>query len=102
MAHITGGGLTGEPAAGPARRIPWRLSTAGSWTWPECFQWLQQAGNVAESEMYRTFNCGVGMICCVAAEDADNAIEFLSQAGERVWRLGQIESGKGEAHVRFD
>ena len=91
LAHITGGGLTGNIP----RILPEGLAAhldARAWTWPPVFQWLQQAGGVATDEMYRTFNCGIGMVVVVDAADAENAARFLTQQGETVYRLGRIES----------
>jgi len=62
-----------------------------SWRRPAIFDWLQQQGNVPESEMLRTFNCGVGMVVCVPADGAEHAIHLLTDEGETVWRLGHIE-----------
>lgn len=101
LAHITGGGLPGNlprvlPAGADAR------IDEGSWTWPPVFQWLQQQGGVERFEMYRTFNCGVGMVVVVPAEQADAAIAHLNAAGESAWRLGEIvPSTHAEATVVF-
>jgi len=90
MAHITGGGLT--------ENVP-RVLPAGvkavidqsAWQRPKLFQWLQSAGNVAESEMHRVFNCGIGMVIVVAPGDVDRATTLLRSAGETVYRIGAIE-----------
>jgi phosphoribosylformylglycinamidine cyclo-ligase len=98
LAHITGGGL---PENLP-RVLPEDTKAvidAGSWEIPEVFKWLQQAGNIEDSEMLRTFNCGVGMVLCVAEQDADLAMNILSNAGEQVWRLGHIEASDGTPEV---
>jgi len=91
MAHITGGGLL--------ENIPRMLQpnltaviNKSSWTLPPLFQWLQQQGNVAPQEMYRTFNCGIGMAVVVAAGDAERAMQLLSAAGETVYRIGEIQT----------
>lgn len=91
LSHITGGGLL--------ENLPRVLPTdtcahieTGSWQWPPVFQWLQGAGNVESEEMYRTFNCGVGMVLCVASAEADQAIAALNAAGETAWRIGHIEA----------
>jgi phosphoribosylformylglycinamidine cyclo-ligase len=93
LAHITGGGLTENlPRVlphGSRARIE-----RDSWPRPAVFDWLQQAGNISDAEMLRTFNCGIGMVACVAAEDADRAAALLQQAGETVFRLGTIVSGE--------
>ncbi|MCK9562999.1 MAG: phosphoribosylformylglycinamidine cyclo-ligase [Bacteroidales bacterium] len=96
IAHITGGGLLENiPRVLPdgARAV----LDAGSWELPPVFQWLQQAGNVALDEMYRTFNCGIGMIISVPIDEAENAQNILTQAGETAWRIGTIEKTEGDA-----
>jgi len=98
LAHITGGGL---PENLP-RVLPEGTKAvidSDSWDRPEVFKWLQQAGNVQESEMLRTFNCGVGMVVCVAEQDAEQAMQTLTNAGEKVWRLGRIEQSTGTPEV---
>jgi phosphoribosylformylglycinamidine cyclo-ligase len=71
------------------------------WPRPAIFQWLQQQGGVSEPEMWRTFNCGVGLVVCVAAEDAETAQALLRAAGETVWTLGQIAAHHSEPVVEF-
>ena len=101
IAHITGGGLPGNlprvlPAGCDAR------VDESSWQWPTLFQWLQQQGNVERFEMYRTFNCGVGMVVVVPADQADAAIAHLQANGEQAWRLGEmIASTHSEPTVVF-
>jgi phosphoribosylformylglycinamidine cyclo-ligase len=73
MAHITGGGLS-RTRTGCFPAIAQRISSARRWPRPAIFDWLQRAGNVADAEMHRVFNCGIGMIVVVAAADADEAI----------------------------
>ncbi|HEY9032302.1 MAG TPA: phosphoribosylformylglycinamidine cyclo-ligase [Pseudomonadales bacterium] len=91
LAHITGGGLLENiPRVMPAYTRA-DISQA-SWQLPAIFGWLQQQGNVSTSEMYRTFNCGIGMVVCVAADQADAAIASLTAAGETVYRIGRISS----------
>ena len=100
LAHITGGGLLENlPRVLPAGTRA--VIELDAWERPPIFQWLQEQGNIADAEMLRTFNCGVGMIACVAAEDADNAQAQLIQAGEKVWRLGRILPSEGPASVEF-
>ena len=77
------------------------MLTAASWRRPAIFQWLQQRGNVADAEMWRTFNCGVGLVVCVAPDAVDTALELLRASGETVWRLGEITAGEGEPIVEF-
>ncbi|MDX1810584.1 MAG: phosphoribosylformylglycinamidine cyclo-ligase, partial [Gammaproteobacteria bacterium] len=95
LSHITGGGfLENIPRVLPANTKA--VIKADSWQWPPVFQWLQENGNVAKQEMYRTFNCGIGMVVCVAAADKDQAISLLEAAGETVYSLGTIEAGDSE------
>jgi phosphoribosylformylglycinamidine cyclo-ligase len=89
LSHITGGGLLENlPRVLPDNACA-RIDT-GSWQWPEVFLWLQEQGGVATNEMYRTFNCGVGMVVCVAAEHGEQALKILRDAGEEAWLLGEI------------
>ncbi len=92
LAHITGGGLTENiPRILPRGMVA--VIEKDSWTLPPLFQWLQREGNVADVEMHRVFNCGIGMIVVVAAEHAGSAMELLGAAGEQVTAIGRIESG---------
>lgn len=90
MAHITGGGLTEN-----VPRVLGDTLTAviqkDAWTLPPLFQWLQSQGRVADAEMHRVFNCGIGMVVIVAKEDAERAIRHLQAAGEAVWQIGEIQ-----------
>ena len=100
LAHITGGGLPENlPRVLPAGTKA--VIDAASWERPEVFRWLQAAGNIAESELLRTFNCGVGMVVCLAADDAERGAEILRAQGERVWTLGRIEASAGEPAVEI-
>ena len=63
-----------------------------SWDRPAVFNWLQEQGNIEANEMYRTFNCGIGMVVVIAAEDQQKTIELLQQQGETVFTLGTIEA----------
>jgi phosphoribosylformylglycinamidine cyclo-ligase len=91
LAHISGGGLPGNlPRVLPNGTRA--IVNTKSWQWPVLFKWLQQKGNVDTYEMYRTFNCGVGMVVVVAAADAETAIAQLTAAGETAWIMGQIEA----------
>ena len=71
---------------------------AQAWQLPKLFQWLQQVGNVARDEMYRTFNCGIGMVVIVSPEDADLAERLFREQGETVYRLGEIRTRVGDEH----
>ena len=100
MAHITGGGLTENiPRVLPENCVA--QIDAQSWPLPKLFQWLQQAGNVERQEMYRTFNCGIGMAVIVPAEQADAAQAFLAGQGETVYRLGTIRERAGSIKRRW-
>ena len=90
IAHITGGGLTDNIP----RILQDGLSAIvqkNTWPRPPLFSWLQEHGNVAESEMHRVFNCGVGMVVVVGKNDANTALELLRKQGETVWAIGSIE-----------
>ncbi len=89
MAHITGGGLTGNLPRCLPEGVAARVD-ANSWTRAPLFSWLQQAGNVTPEEMLRTFNCGIGMCVVVAASDAAAAMAQLQASGETVWQIGEI------------
>ena len=101
IAHITGGGLL--------ENIPRVLPDSAqadidtqSWQMPEIFQWLQNQGNVEQEEMYRTFNCGVGMVVVVPQEQCDKAMQLLRDAGETVWQLGNITAASdGQPQVNM-
>jgi phosphoribosylformylglycinamidine cyclo-ligase len=98
LSHITGGGLLENlPRVLPAD-CDAQIDT-GSWEWPEVFAWLQREGNVEQREMYRTFNCGVGMVLCVAADDEAAAVSALNDAGHNTWRIGQIVQGSNEVQL---
>jgi len=97
MAHITGGGLTGNiPRILPAQ-VTAEIA-ASAWRRPRLFDWLQEEGGIADSEMYRVFNCGIGMVVVVAREHAQQAIEILNGAGEQATLIGSIRPRtEGEA-----
>ena len=95
LAHITGGGLVGNvPRILPAGTRA--VIRKGSWPLPEAFRWLQQTGAVAEEEMWRVFNCGIGMVAVVARDQAAEACSILEREGERVYPIGEIEKFSGE------
>lgn len=92
LSHITGGGLLENlPRVLPDNSSA-EIDTA-SWQWPEIFNWLQREGNVDTQEMYRTFNCGVGMVLCVAPEEAAQALSILEECGQQAWQIGRIVAG---------
>ncbi|MDP5070245.1 MAG: phosphoribosylformylglycinamidine cyclo-ligase [Congregibacter sp.] len=99
MAHITGGGLLENlprvlPAAATAQ-----IDTH-SWRWPTVFQWLQSAGNIDRMEMFRTFNCGVGMVLCLPQAEVAKAIAALKAQDLHAWKLGDIV--EGDEGIRFN
>ena len=95
MAHITGGGLLENvPRVLPENTVA-ELEKA-AWPRPRLFDWLQAEGNVAENEMHRVFNCGIGMVIVVAATDADAALAELTAAGEMAHRIGKIRARQGD------
>ena len=69
------------------------------WPLPPLFQWLQKEGQVADAEMHRVFNCGIGMVVIVAEQDAGQAMQLLAAAGEQVFHIGVIEERKGRAQT---
>jgi len=95
LSHITGGGLLENIP----RVLPEGVKAvidAKSWQRPAIFDWLQEQGNVEDQEMYRTFNNGIGMIVVVADEDADKALNLLTQAGETAFIVGHIEAANAD------
>jgi phosphoribosylformylglycinamidine cyclo-ligase len=95
LAHITGGGLTGNvPRVLPAKTRA--VIKSSSWPRPEVFKWLQREGRVAEDEMHRVFNCGIGMVVVVAAADARRAAETLRASGETVYEIGAVDKSAGD------
>lgn len=89
LAHITGGGLTENvPRMCPAHLKP--AIDRSSWTVPEVFRWLEQAGQVETEEMYRTFNMGIGLVLAVAAGDAEEVLDQLQAMGETARRIGEL------------
>ncbi|WP_323782928.1 phosphoribosylformylglycinamidine cyclo-ligase [Thalassovita sp.] len=94
LAHITGGGLTENLP----RVLPEGMGAEidlNAWDLPPVFQWLAQTGGMAEAELLKTFNCGIGMIAVVAADEAEALTTLLQDAGETVSRLGTIGAGEG-------
>lgn len=101
LSHITGGGLIENLP----RVIPDNTQVtieSKSWSLPPIFEWLQKEGDIESQEMYRTFNCGVGMMVCVSEENKDKAINSLESSGEIAWEIGKVEAKQeGTATVRF-
>ncbi|HEV2611101.1 MAG TPA: phosphoribosylformylglycinamidine cyclo-ligase [Noviherbaspirillum sp.] len=94
MAHITGGGLV-ENVPRVLQSNLTAVLHRDAWTMPPLFTWLQQHGGVADAEMHRVFNCGIGMVVIVAKENADAAMAQLKAAGENVSRIGEIRERQG-------
>jgi len=93
LSHITGGGfLENIPRVLPENTKA--VIDMASWELPAVFKWLQEKGNVESKEMYRTFNCGVGMVICVPQEQAEKAIKHLNDAGENAWLIGKIDAAE--------
>ena len=97
MVHITGGGLVENIPRVLQPGLVAELDST-SWTMPPLFTWLQQHGGVADAEMHRVFNCGIGMTVIVSAENAAAAIEQLEEAGEIVYTIGKIRAQVGDEH----
>jgi phosphoribosylformylglycinamidine cyclo-ligase len=92
LSHITGGGLVDNIP----RVVPDGLEVVlerRAWRREPVFEWLQNAGRVADQEMYRVFNCGIGMTIHVAAKDADRAVSILREAGEEALVIGEVQTG---------
>jgi len=101
LAHITGGGLLENiPRVMPNRTRAHLQKSA--WQMPAVFKWLQQNGNVAQTEMYRTFNCGIGMIIIVSANAQQTTLDCLQQHGLSPMVLGNIEAADGDPFVTID
>ncbi|MEC8227239.1 MAG: phosphoribosylformylglycinamidine cyclo-ligase [Pseudomonadota bacterium] len=100
ISHITGGGFWENiPRVLPDNAKA--VIDGNSWEWPAVFNWLQTNGNVTTHEMYRTFNCGVGLIIVVDEADVDTALSVLNDAGEDAWLIGGIADLDGDAQVEI-
>jgi len=96
ISHITGGGLIENIP----RVLPKNLAAnidAMSWSMPDVFQWLQTNGKIEQKEMYRVFNCGVGMVLAVSKNDSQSIIDHLNNFGETAWLIGDVSSKVGES-----
>ncbi len=97
IAHITGGGIVENVP----RVLPENVTAeirADSWDLPPVFRWLQSQGNVADAEMHRVFNCGIGMVIVVAAADAERTVAHLNGAGEQAWVAGHVRARRDTEH----
>lgn len=96
IAHLTGGGFWENiPRVLPKNTKA--VIDEKSWEWPSVFNWLQEKGNIDTYEMYRTFNCGVGMVIALPPEQVETALAILKQAGENAWLIGHIEHAEDDA-----
>jgi len=100
FAHITGGGITENLP----RALPQGLDAAidlAAWVPEKVFGWLSRQAGIAEREMLRTFNCGLGFMAIVAAESAGHVIDAFQEDGEKAWRVGILVAGNGEPKIRY-
>ncbi len=98
MAHITGGGIPGNLV----RVLPENVDAVvkkGTWEVPPIFTFIQDKGNVPEDEMFKTFNMGIGYTVVVSPEDVERAVSVLEEAGEKVFRIGEIREGEGKVVI---
>ena len=101
LAHITGGGFTDNIPRVLPKHLGVRIDLAQMTVLP-VFKWLAQQGGIAELELLRTFNCGVGMIAIVRREAVDEVADVLTQAGERVALLGEVTVASDDSRVAYD
>ena len=97
LAHITGGGLTENLPRVLPEGLGARVDLS-AWTLPPVFGWLREAGGIAEAEMLRSFNCGIGMVAVAAPDRAEALAATLEAEGERVAVIGRVEPGEGVVH----
>ena len=100
LAHITGGGITENLPRVLADNLTANVKL-NSWIQPDVFAWLQTQGNISETDMLTTFNCGLGMIVCVDTEDEQETLSILEAEGETVFSIGEIVEGQGQAKVSY-
>ena len=91
LAHITGGGLVENPPRMMPDHLVARIDY-GAWTLPPVFQWLASTGGIDAHEMHRTFNCGIGMLLCIAPDKVDAAMDALALTGETAMIVGQVDN----------
>ena len=101
IAHLIGGGFWENiPRVLPDNTKA--VIDESSWQWPAIFNWLQEKGNISRYEMYRTFNCGVGMVIALPEKEVETALALLEQASEKAWVIGKIAPlGEGEALIEI-
>ena len=101
MAHVTGGGIVENlPRVLPQGTRA--VVDSSSWRRPAVFEWIQDAGGIAEDEMWRTFNCGVGMLLVVAREASRAIVDALLETGEHAWVAGRIDAGEDAPEARIE
>ncbi|MEI9991536.1 MAG: phosphoribosylformylglycinamidine cyclo-ligase [Rhizomicrobium sp.] len=100
FAHITGGGITENLPRALPDGLDAQIDLA-AWTAPPVFGWLARAAGIADAEMLRTFNCGLGFMAVVAEESSGHVIDAFQEAGEKAWRVGALVQGEGEAKVVY-
>lgn len=96
IAHITGGGLIENVPRVLPNQVQARISTT-AWEMPLVFRWLQAQGQIADPELYRTFNCGIGMVLVVPKATASDALNLLQESGEQAFIIGALEASAKEA-----
>ena len=101
FAHITGGGLTGNLPRVLPEGVGAEIDLA-AWRRPALFDWLAAQGGVAQAEMLRAFNCGVGMVAAVPPDHAETALALLAEAGERAFVIGRAVEGAGVVYRSAD
>ena len=101
IAHVTGGGIVENLPRVLPRGVRAMVDTS-SWRRPAVFDWIQETGGVADDEMWRTFNCGVGMLLVVAGGATRTLVDTLDASGEHAWVAGRIEKGEERPEVRFE
>ena len=101
IAHVTGGGIVENlPRVLPQGTRA--VIDASTWRRPAVFEWIQHTGGIADDEMWRTFNCGVGMLLVVAHRASGTLVSALESNGERAWMAGRIEQGEGAPEARIE
>ncbi len=100
FAHITGGGLTENLPRVLPQGVHAHIELS-SWALPDIFQWLKEQGNVSLADMLITFNCGIGMIVCVSAEDEQASLDSLKSSGETAFVIGELVASEGKPEVHY-
>jgi phosphoribosylformylglycinamidine cyclo-ligase len=100
MSHITGGGLSENIIRVVPEQLGVRIDTS-AWPQPPVFDWLQREGSVADAEMWRTFNCGIGFVLIVSADQASAVESQLDRQALQHWRIGEVVTASGDARVQI-